>query len=58
ACRGAIMFGDRLTSGASARLVRQLARCALPFQCAHGRPSMVRPPGWFCLGRNRPPLGL
>jgi hypothetical protein len=41
ACRGAIMFGDRLPRAASARLVRQLARCALPFQCAHGRPSMV-----------------
>ena len=34
ACRGAIMFGDRLPRAASARLVRQLARCALPFMLA------------------------
>ncbi|KAL2137943.1 hypothetical protein VTI28DRAFT_7780 [Corynascus sepedonium] len=41
ACRSAIMFNDRLTLEHCSNLVRQLAACAFPFQCAHGRPSMV-----------------
>ncbi|KAH9948429.1 hypothetical protein B0H21DRAFT_244966 [Amylocystis lapponica] len=41
ACRGAIMFNDSLTREQCARLVGQLAETALPFQCAHGRPSLV-----------------
>ena len=41
ACRSAIMFNDRLSRGECEELVRRLARCAFPFQCAHGRPSMV-----------------
>ncbi|KAI0727330.1 hypothetical protein C8Q72DRAFT_841248 [Fomitopsis betulina] len=41
ACRGAIMFNDALTHDQCTRLVRQLAQTALPFQCAHGRPSLV-----------------
>lgn len=41
ACRGAIMFNDPLTPDECEVLVRRLARCAFPFQCAHGRPSMV-----------------
>lgn len=41
ACRGAVMFNDALTLDECRALVRRLARCAFPFQCAHGRPSMV-----------------
>lgn len=41
ACRSAIMFNDALTVEQCEELVRDLAQCALPFQCAHGRPSMV-----------------
>lgn len=41
ACRSAIMFNDILTIEQCKRLVRQLSNCTLPFQCAHGRPSMV-----------------
>jgi DNA mismatch repair protein MLH3 len=38
---GAIMFNDPLTTEECLDLVRRLAACAFPFQCAHGRPSMV-----------------
>lgn len=41
ACRGAVMFNDRLTREECVALVARLARCAFPFQCAHGRPAMV-----------------
>lgn len=41
ACRGAIMFNDPLTIDECKTLVTRLGRCAFPFQCAHGRPSMV-----------------
>ncbi|EON62760.1 hypothetical protein W97_01985 [Coniosporium apollinis CBS 100218] len=41
ACRSAIMFNDVLTVKQCERLVERLAGCAFPFQCAHGRPSMV-----------------
>ncbi|KAJ5579058.1 hypothetical protein N7450_007925 [Penicillium hetheringtonii] len=41
ACRGAIMFNDSLTIEECQVLITRLARCAFPFQCAHGRPSMV-----------------
>ncbi|EHK16044.1 uncharacterized protein TRIVIDRAFT_163354 [Trichoderma virens Gv29-8] len=37
----AIMFNDALSAEECELLVRQLARCAFPFQCAHGRPSLV-----------------
>eukprot|EP01138_Halocafeteria_seosinensis_P012305 gb/GECG01012574.1/.p1 GENE.gb/GECG01012574.1/~~gb/GECG01012574.1/.p1 ORF type:complete len:755 (+),score=82.40 gb/GECG01012574.1/:1-2265(+) len=40
ACRGAIMFGDILSTDAMRRLVSNLEQCQLPFQCAHGRPSI------------------
>jgi DNA mismatch repair ATPase MutL len=40
-CRGAIKFGDKLDYAECARLLDSLSRCSLPFQCAHGRPSMV-----------------
>ncbi|KAJ5570454.1 uncharacterized protein N7459_009884 [Penicillium hispanicum] len=41
ACRGAIMFNDPLSADECKALVARLARCAFPFQCAHGRPSMI-----------------
>lgn len=41
ACRSAIMFNDVLTVDECQSLVSRLARCVFPFQCAHGRPSMV-----------------
>ncbi|WVQ96780.1 hypothetical protein IAU59_003887 [Kwoniella sp. CBS 9459] len=41
ACRGAIMFQDRLTHDQCTRLVDQLSRTRFPFMCAHGRPSMI-----------------
>ncbi|KAF7332355.1 Mismatch repair-related protein [Mycena kentingensis (nom. inval.)] len=43
ACRGecAIMFNDPLTMAQCQKLVNSLAQTAFPFQCAHGRPSLV-----------------
>jgi DNA mismatch repair protein MLH3 len=41
ACRTAIMFNDPLNIQECQALVFRLARCAFPFQCAHGRPSMI-----------------
>ncbi|KAG2156312.1 hypothetical protein DEU56DRAFT_766489 [Suillus clintonianus] len=41
ACRGAVMFNDPLSLEQCQRLVRHLAATAFPFQCAHGRPSLV-----------------
>ena len=41
ACRSAIMFNDELTKEECQTLIRRLGDCAFPFQCAHGRPSMV-----------------
>ena len=40
-CRSAIMFNDELTLEECETLVKRLATCVFPFQCAHGRPSMV-----------------
>ncbi|WQF82395.1 hypothetical protein CDEST_07409 [Colletotrichum destructivum] len=40
-CRSAIMFNDVLSRGECESLVLRLSRCSFPFQCAHGRPSMV-----------------
>lgn len=41
ACRTAIMFNDELAAEECQHLVSRLAQCVFPFQCAHGRPSMV-----------------
>ena len=41
ACRSAIMFNDALTGEECQLLLDNLAQCAFPFQCAHGRPSMI-----------------
>lgn len=40
-CRSAIMFNDPLTREQCEELLGRLVQCAFPFQCAHGRPSMV-----------------
>ena len=40
ACRGAIMFGDKVSLCDASSLISQLSHCRLPFQCAHGRPSV------------------
>lgn len=40
-CRSAIMFSDTLTRDQCTELLGRLVQCAFPFQCAHGRPSMV-----------------
>lgn len=41
ACRGAIKFGDALTKEECGNLLQSLSLCDLPFQCAHGRPSVM-----------------
>ncbi|KAM5244598.1 DNA mismatch repair protein Mlh3 isoform 2-T2 [Hipposideros larvatus] len=41
ACHGAIKFNDGLSVEESYRLIEALSCCQLPFQCAHGRPSML-----------------
>ena len=41
ACRTATMFNDVLTYEECTDLISRLATCAFPFQCAHGRPTMV-----------------
>jgi DNA mismatch repair protein MLH3 len=41
ACRTAIMFGDTLSIEQCTNLIRDLNTTDLPFQCAHGRPSMI-----------------
>ncbi|XP_065491499.1 DNA mismatch repair protein Mlh3 [Caloenas nicobarica] len=41
ACHGAIKFHEHLTLEESCRLIKALSSCQLPFQCAHGRPSMM-----------------
>ncbi|KAI4727114.1 hypothetical protein E4T49_05183 [Aureobasidium sp. EXF-10728] len=41
ACRSAVMFNDKLTLEQCQRLVEEVAGCAFPFMCAHGRNSMV-----------------
>ncbi|XP_067227446.1 DNA mismatch repair protein Mlh3 isoform X3 [Chanodichthys erythropterus] len=41
ACHGAIKFNDILSKEECCSLVSSLSSCHLPFQCAHGRPSIV-----------------
>ena len=41
ACRNAIMFNDILTTEQCIDLLAKLSKCILPFQCAHGRPSLT-----------------
>mmetsp|Transcript_85646 Transcript_85646/g.171032 ORF Transcript_85646/g.171032 Transcript_85646/m.171032 type:complete len:122 (+) Transcript_85646:962-1327(+) len=41
ACRRAVMFGDTLDLAKCQTILSNLAQCELPFQCAHGRPTLV-----------------
>ena len=41
ACHSAIRFGEYLTYDECCRLVAELAETDMPFQCAHGRPSII-----------------
>ncbi|OBZ90177.1 DNA mismatch repair protein MutL [Choanephora cucurbitarum] len=41
ACRSAIMFNDSLSLEQCQALVDKLSKCNFPFQCAHGRPSVI-----------------
>ncbi|KAI8373269.1 hypothetical protein BD560DRAFT_446317 [Blakeslea trispora] len=41
ACRSAIMFNDQLGLEQCQLLIDELSKCNFPFQCAHGRPSVV-----------------
>lgn len=41
ACRSAVRLGTALSAHEAHQLVRALARCRSPFQCAHGRPLVV-----------------
>ncbi|GAA6095062.1 DNA mismatch repair protein Mlh3 isoform X2, partial [Tachysurus ichikawai] len=41
ACHGAIKFNDVLSKEECCSLVASLSSCQLPFQCAHGRPSIL-----------------
>ncbi|XP_023807791.1 DNA mismatch repair protein Mlh3 isoform X3 [Oryzias latipes] len=41
ACHGAVKFNDTLNRDECHSLVASLSSCQLPFQCAHGRPSIA-----------------
>ncbi|XP_045483581.1 DNA mismatch repair protein Mlh3-like [Harmonia axyridis] len=41
ACRGSIKFGEILSQDDMKKLIEELSKCILPFQCAHGRPTLV-----------------
>ncbi|KAL9953856.1 hypothetical protein ACROYT_G041329 [Oculina patagonica] len=41
ACHGAVKFGEPLGLSECQELIRSLSKCQLPFQCAHGRPSVI-----------------
>jgi DNA mismatch repair protein MLH3 len=41
ACRRAVMFGSELSMLRCQEILSRLARCAMPFQCAHGRPTIA-----------------
>jgi DNA mismatch repair ATPase MutL len=41
ACRSAIMFGHSVSYEEANKLIRSLVQCDMPFNCAHGRPSLV-----------------
>jgi DNA mismatch repair ATPase MutL len=41
ACRSAVKFGDALTNYQTREIMSNLSKTQLPFQCAHGRPSIA-----------------
>ena len=44
ACHSAIRAGDRLDREEAERMVEQLFACAHPWNCPHGRPTLVKVP--------------
>jgi DNA mismatch repair protein MutL len=42
ACKAAVKAHDTLTRDESVQLLIDLAACAQPFTCPHGRPTMLR----------------
>ena len=40
ACREALKFGQRITMEEAVKLIESLRCCELPFECAHGRPTV------------------
>uniref|UniRef100_A0A061QTW8 DNA mismatch repair protein MLH3 n=1 Tax=Tetraselmis sp. GSL018 TaxID=582737 RepID=A0A061QTW8_9CHLO len=57
ACRGAIMFGDRLSRNECQLLAEALRGTELSFSCAHGRPTMVPICSVSELARRMPAAG-
>jgi len=53
ACRGAIKFGDELTKKRCEEIIADLGKCQLPFQCAHGRPTVVPLTNLILTGRRK-----
>lgn len=41
ACRSSVMFGDPLSHSTMRSIISGLMRCAFPYNCAHGRPTMT-----------------
>jgi DNA mismatch repair protein MLH3 len=41
ACRSAVMFGKSIDKTKAATLIKEVMGCKHPFQCAHGRPSLI-----------------
>ena len=41
ACRSAIFLNDAVTPSGAESLLQRLAACRLPFNCAHGRPTVL-----------------
>lgn len=52
ACHGAVKFGEPLGVNECQQLVMNLSKCQLPFQCAHGRPSVIPLADLRILGRK------
>lgn len=40
-CRSSVMFGDPLTPTAMCSILNDLSACEVPWNCAHGRPTMT-----------------
>ncbi len=41
ACHASVKFNSYLTAEECRRLLSRLSRCAQPFNCPHGRPTML-----------------
>lgn len=41
ACKAAVKANDRLNITEAEQLIRQMAKCELPFSCPHGRPTII-----------------